>query len=268
MRARSARRLHGGPSSARAPRSTTASSTGWPTESRRLCAGSGWRRGTPSASSCRSPRRRRRRSTAAGSSARSRCRSSPGFGAEAVARRLIDSGARVLVTVDGFVRRGSEVAMKSVADAALADATEVERVLVWRRSGAEIAWDDGRDVDWDEVVPADPEPLTRLAARRPSGAADLHERQHRAAEGRRAHPLRPARQRREGRRLPRRHRARRPPLLGHRHRLDHGRLGDRRRRRDRGLGLPRRGRARDPAGPPLEADRRRARSASSASARA
>ena len=73
-----------------------------------------------------------------------------GFGAEAVARRLIDSGARVLVTVDGFVRRGSEVAMKSVADAALADATGVERVLVWRRSGTEIAWDDGRDVDWDE----------------------------------------------------------------------------------------------------------------------
>ena len=44
--------------------------------------------------------------------------------------------------------------------------------------------------------------------RRPPGAADLHQRQHRAAEGRRAHPRRHARQRRQGRRLPRRHRRR------------------------------------------------------------
>ena len=83
-----------------------------------------------------------------------------GFGAEAVARRLADSGARVLVTVDSFVRRGSEVAIKEVADAALADSPGVERALVWRRSGAEVAWTEGRDVDWDAVVAAEPEPIS------------------------------------------------------------------------------------------------------------
>ena len=72
-----------------------------------------------------------------------------------------------------------------------------DRGRAGRWSGAEaaptIAWDDGRDVDWDDVVPRRPRAGDRLAARRPSGAADLHQRQHRAAEGRRAHPRRPAR---------------------------------------------------------------------------
>jgi acetyl-CoA synthetase len=83
-----------------------------------------------------------------------------GFGPEAVSRRLVDSDARVLVTVDSFVRRGAEVPLKEVADAALERAPGVERVLVWRRSGAEVPWTEGRDVDWDEAVPADPEPIT------------------------------------------------------------------------------------------------------------
>ncbi len=85
-----------------------------------------------------------------------------GFGADALARRLQDSGARVLVTVDGFPRRGSVVEAKAIADRALADAPGVERVLVWRRLGlADVPWDDGRDVDWNEAVPHDPPPATQ-----------------------------------------------------------------------------------------------------------
>ena len=74
-----------------------------------------------------------------------------GFGPEAVAGRLRDSGARVLVTTDVFTRRGSTVAMKETADAAVEAAPGVERVLVCRRS-ASSPWTEGRDVDWEDVV--------------------------------------------------------------------------------------------------------------------
>jgi acetyl-CoA synthetase len=85
-----------------------------------------------------------------------------GFGADALARRLVDAGARVLVTVDGFQRRGSVVPAKAIADTALAQAPEVERVLVWRRLATpDLPWTEGRDVDWDDAVPADPPPATQ-----------------------------------------------------------------------------------------------------------
>lgn len=76
-----------------------------------------------------------------------------GYGEEAVSSRLRDSGAKLLITADGFRRRGSIVSMKPVADAALASAPAVERCLVLKRSGAEVPFDSARDVWWDEIVP-------------------------------------------------------------------------------------------------------------------
>lgn len=75
-----------------------------------------------------------------------------GYGAGAVATRLIDSGARLLITADGFWRRGRPVNMKATADAAVQDAPLVEKVLVVRRTGHELAWLDGRDHWWHDVV--------------------------------------------------------------------------------------------------------------------
>jgi acetyl-CoA synthetase len=75
-----------------------------------------------------------------------------GYGAEAVATRLEDSGAKVVVTADGFHRRGKVVPMKATADAAVAMSPEVERVLVVRRVGNEVPWTDGRDYWWDEAL--------------------------------------------------------------------------------------------------------------------
>lgn len=80
-----------------------------------------------------------------------------GYGAPAVASRLVDCEARLLVTADGFWRRGKVVDMKSVADAALADAPSVERCLVVRRLGpdaGDLAWTPARDVGWDEALDA------------------------------------------------------------------------------------------------------------------
>jgi acetyl-CoA synthetase len=76
-----------------------------------------------------------------------------GFGAEALASRLHDSEATVLITADGAFRRGKAVPLKAVADEALAQAPEVRRCLVLRRTGEAIPWSEGRDVWWHDVVP-------------------------------------------------------------------------------------------------------------------
>jgi len=80
-----------------------------------------------------------------------------GYGAPAVASRLADCEARLLVTADGFWRRGKPVAMKALADAALAEAPSVERCLVVSRLGAaaeEGTWRPDRDVAWDKALAA------------------------------------------------------------------------------------------------------------------
>jgi acetyl-CoA synthetase len=77
-----------------------------------------------------------------------------GFGPEALASRLRDAEATVLITVDGAHRRGATVPMKQVADEALAAAPTVRACLVLRRTGEEISWTPGRDVWWHDVVPA------------------------------------------------------------------------------------------------------------------
>jgi len=89
-----------------------------------------------------------------------------GYGAPAVASRLADCEARLLVTADGFWRRGKPVAMKAVADAALSEAPSVERCLVVRRlgdAGGEVSWTPDRDVAWDEALAAaDGEPFASV----------------------------------------------------------------------------------------------------------
>jgi acetyl-CoA synthetase len=87
-----------------------------------------------------------------------------GYAAPAVASRLNDAGAKLLITADGTLRRGARVPMKETADAAVADAPTVETVLVVGRLNAdhrEVAWVEGRDRWWsDEMSRSDLEPLT------------------------------------------------------------------------------------------------------------
>ena len=86
-----------------------------------------------------------------------------GYGPAAVAARLRDCEASVLITADGFLRRGSAVRLKDTADEAVADAPSVRRVVVVARlgEGTVRAWDDGRDLWWDDALAAaadDPAP--------------------------------------------------------------------------------------------------------------
>ena len=77
-----------------------------------------------------------------------------GYAGAAVAARLGDCGARLLITADGFYRRGGQVPMKETADEAAAASPTVEHVLVVRRLGRAVPWTAGRDLWWDELVPA------------------------------------------------------------------------------------------------------------------
>src|SRR6267142_1515059 len=75
-----------------------------------------------------------------------------GYGAQAVASRLQDCEARVLVTADGFYRRGQIVKMKETADEAVAASPSVRTVIVYKRLGREIPWTEGRDRWWHELI--------------------------------------------------------------------------------------------------------------------
>jgi acetyl-CoA synthetase len=87
-----------------------------------------------------------------------------GYAAPAVASRLRDCEASLLITADGTLRRGTPVPMKSIADEAAAETPSVSRVLVVRRLGqprVEVGWREGRDSWWDEEMRrADLEPMT------------------------------------------------------------------------------------------------------------
>ncbi|RYE78502.1 MAG: acetate--CoA ligase, partial [Myxococcales bacterium] len=75
-----------------------------------------------------------------------------GFSADALASRIDDCGAKVVITSDGGYRRGNPSALKPAVDEACTKTSIVEKVLVVRRTGQDVAWDDSRDVWWHELV--------------------------------------------------------------------------------------------------------------------
>ena len=75
-----------------------------------------------------------------------------GFSADALSGRIQDLGARFVITADGGYRRGAPSALKPAVDEALTRCPDVRSVLVVRRTGQEVGWDDSRDVWWHDVV--------------------------------------------------------------------------------------------------------------------
>ncbi|MGH2554492.1 MAG: acetate--CoA ligase [Actinomycetota bacterium] len=76
-----------------------------------------------------------------------------GYAADAVATRLQDAQAKVLVTADGTSRRGKVVPMKETAEEAVASCPSVQHLVVWARLGrSDLPWQDGRDHRWDDLL--------------------------------------------------------------------------------------------------------------------
>ncbi|HZS78665.1 MAG TPA: acetate--CoA ligase [Ktedonobacteraceae bacterium] len=75
-----------------------------------------------------------------------------GFAASALRDRIIDCDAKVLITADGGFRGGRVIGLKQIADEAVAETPTIEKVVVVKRTGAEVPMKAGRDVYWDELL--------------------------------------------------------------------------------------------------------------------
>ncbi|ACZ00359.1 acetate--CoA ligase [Thermomonospora curvata] len=74
-----------------------------------------------------------------------------GFSSDALRTRIDDAQAKVVVTADGQNRRGKQSPLKATVDEAVQHTPSVERVVVVRRTGQDIAWHD-RDIWWHDLV--------------------------------------------------------------------------------------------------------------------
>jgi acetyl-CoA synthetase len=77
-----------------------------------------------------------------------------GFSSQALADRINDASAKVLITADGGYRRGEVFALKPAADEALANTPTIEHVVVVKRGGNDVSMVDGRD-HWYHDLMAD-----------------------------------------------------------------------------------------------------------------
>jgi acetyl-CoA synthetase len=87
-----------------------------------------------------------------------------GFSPESLRDRINDCKSKVVITSDGGYRRGTTVALKKNTDDALKECPFVKTVVVYKRTGQDIAWQNERDIWWDDFVKdadayAKPEPM-------------------------------------------------------------------------------------------------------------
>ncbi|WP_051045258.1 AMP-binding protein [Halalkalibacterium ligniniphilum] len=78
-----------------------------------------------------------------------------GYGAEAVATRLQASEAKMLLTADGFYRRGKPIDLRREAEKAVALSPTVEQVIVVGRLEQQLALNH-HAINWNELIQAEP----------------------------------------------------------------------------------------------------------------
>jgi acetyl-CoA synthetase len=74
-----------------------------------------------------------------------------GFSATAIADRVADCKAKILITADGGFRRGKIVPLKETADAAMKNCPTIEKCIVVQRTKEEVGWKEDRDLWWHEL---------------------------------------------------------------------------------------------------------------------
>ncbi len=75
-----------------------------------------------------------------------------GFSPEALKDRILDSDCRTLITADEGIRGGRSIPLKANADKALKSCPAVNTVVVVKRTGGQIDWDDKRDLWYHEAI--------------------------------------------------------------------------------------------------------------------
>jgi acetyl-CoA synthetase len=111
-----------------------------------------------------------------------------GFSPESLKDRILDSDCRMVITADEGVRGGRAVPLKANTDTALKACPNVHTVLVVKRTGGSIDWQNDRDVWYHEAMA----PILRRLPTRSDGCRGpavhpLHLRLHRQTQGRAAH---------------------------------------------------------------------------------
>ncbi|NQZ75988.1 MAG: acetate--CoA ligase [Ekhidna sp.] len=79
-----------------------------------------------------------------------------GFSSSALADRIIDCDAKMVLTSDGNFRGAKKIPVKAVVDEALEKTTSVEKVIVYQRTEEEVTMVDGRDIWWHEAIEGQP----------------------------------------------------------------------------------------------------------------
>jgi acetyl-CoA synthetase len=77
-----------------------------------------------------------------------------GFGASALADRVVRTGARLVFATDVTWRKGREVQLKEIVDASLKEGTSetVEHVVILHRTSTKVPMQAGRDISWDDFL--------------------------------------------------------------------------------------------------------------------
>ncbi|MBD0403907.1 acetate--CoA ligase [Flammeovirga sp. EKP202] len=79
-----------------------------------------------------------------------------GFSAQALADRINDAGAKILITADQGPRGNKLVELKQIADEALFQCPDVDKVIVYQRTGGDVKMDPERDVYWHDEIKSVP----------------------------------------------------------------------------------------------------------------
>jgi len=75
-----------------------------------------------------------------------------GFSANSLHERILDSGAKILITSNGGNRAGKTLLLKATADEAIKDAPTIEKVIVVKRTSNEVEMVEGRDLWWHDLM--------------------------------------------------------------------------------------------------------------------
>ncbi|MEZ5307652.1 MAG: acetate--CoA ligase [Pyrinomonadaceae bacterium] len=75
-----------------------------------------------------------------------------GFSSEAIADRVNDCGCKAIITADGGYRRGKVLQLKETVDNAVPNCPTVESVVVLKRAGNDVNFNNGTDHWWHEIT--------------------------------------------------------------------------------------------------------------------